>query len=300
MSLVVVGSTVLDIIITQAPRLPAWPRHSEFTSDNLVLLTHAPLVTLGGNGANAAYVAACSGAQVDLQTNLGEDPFGAVARGWMTAAGCRFLRSGKNQRTAINLTAANARHSRATFFYPGDAPSLPKRRDLPAGLTHFLVCGWPHPPLPQLERFFRALKRQGVFTVMDTGPFLGKIWSLKELQPTLASLDLLLTNEHELTSLTRTTDLSFGLQKLRKYFPGHIVVKRGRQGALWLPESLDAWHKVPASRVKTVNTVGAGDSFNGALLAALVLKKEFAPALDFAVKTAAKVVASQRGVLGVR
>ena len=173
MSLVVVGGTVVDIIIARAPRLPTWPTHSEFTPANLVLLAEAPLVTLGGNGANAAYVAACSGARVDLATNMGEDPFGMVARGWMTSAGCRFLRADKIHRTAINVTAANARHARATFFYPGTPPRLPSLRDLPRETTHFLVCGWPHPPFPQLERCFRSLRPKGVFTAMDTGPFSG-------------------------------------------------------------------------------------------------------------------------------
>jgi len=300
MSLVVVGGTVVDIIITRAPRLPTWPGHSEFTPANLVLLGDAPLITLGGNGANAAYVAACSGVQVDLSTNVGDDPFGTVARGWMTSVGCRFLRSSKMNRTAINITAANAHHARATFFYPGTPPNLPALRDLPLKTTHFLVCGWPHPPFPQLERCFRSLKRKRVFTAMDTGPFLGRPWALTELKPLFPFLDLLLANEYELNALTRSADLSVSLRKLRQHFHGHLVVKRGSQGALWLPELSSEPRVIRALKVRAVNTVGAGDSFNGALLGALALKKEFAFALAHAVKVAAKVVASKQGVLGAK
>jgi len=300
MSLVVVGGTVVDIIITRAPRLPTWPGHSEFTPANLVLLGDAPLITLGGNGANAAYVAACSGVRVDLATNVGEDPFGTMARGWMTAVGCRFLRSIRMNRTAINITAANANHARATFFYPGMPPGLPSLRDLPLETTHFLVCGWPHPPLPQLEHCFRLLRRRGVFTAMDIGPFLGRPWAVSKIKPVLASLHLLLANEYELNALTRSPDLSVSVRKLRQYFHGHLVVKRGNRGALWLPERSDEPRFIPALKVRAVNTVGAGDSFNGALLSALALKKNFAPALAHAVKVAAKVVASNQGVLGVK
>lgn len=300
MSLVVVGGTVIDIIITRAPRLPTWPQHSEFTPANLVLLTEAPLVTLGGNGANAAYVAACCGARVELATNLGNDPFGAMARGWLTAVGCRFLRSRKIGRTAINMTAANARHARATFFYPGTPPALPALHDLSPESTHLLVCGWPSPPFPQLARWFRALRRQGRFTAKDTGPFLGRPWTLAELKPLFPSLNLLLTNEYELKTLTRSADIPTGLRRLRQHFQGHLVVKRGQRGALWLPESSRDVHAIPAPAVRATNTVGAGDSFNGALLAALVLKNEFEPALAQAVKTSAKVVASKQGVLGAR
>jgi ribokinase len=298
MSLVVVGGAVVDIIVTRAPRLPTWPRHSEFTPANLVLLADAPLITLGGNGANAAFVAACSGARVSLQTNLGEDSFGAMARGWITAAGCRFLPAGKIAHTAINVTAANARHARATFFYPGTPSTLPTPRKLPPGMTHLLVCGWPHPPFSQLDRYFRSLRRRKIFISMDTGPFLGKPWTLAELKPLFPSLDLLLANEYELNALTRSVDLSASLRKIRRHFPGHVVVKRGRRGALWLPEFSSEPRTVRTPQINAVNTVGAGDSFNGALLAALSMKKKFPQALLHAVKVAAQVVASKRGVLG--
>jgi sugar/nucleoside kinase (ribokinase family) len=299
MSIVVVGGTVMDIIVARAPRLPTWPRHSEFTPANLVLLADAPLVTLGGNGANAAYVAACSGARVDLSTNMGDDPFGTVARGWVTASGCRLLQSKKTHRTAINFTAANARHARATFFYPGTPPELPALRDLPLETTHLLVCGWPHPPLLRLDRCFRSLRGKGIFTALDTGPFLERPWTLRELKPLLASLHLLLTNEYELNALTRSAGLSMSLRKLRRHFQGHVVVKRGSRGALWLPESSCEPHIIRPPKVQAVNTVGAGDSFNGALLAALDLKREFEQALAHAAKISARVVASKHGILGV-
>jgi len=288
----------VDIIIASAPRLPAWPRHSEFTAANLVLLAEAPLVTLGGNGANAAYVAACSGARVYLQTNLGHDAFGAMARGWMRDVGCRFLPAGKIGRTAINLTAANTRHARATFFYPGTPSALPTLRELPSGTTHLLISGWPHPPFPQVARYFRSLRRRKIFTAMDTGPFLGRPWTLTDLKPLFLALHLLIANEYELKALTRSADLSTSLRKLRRHFTGHLVVKRGRQGALWLPESSCEPHLIRAPQIKAVNTVGAGDSFNGALLAALSMNKGYPQALQHAVSMAAKVVASQRGVLG--
>ncbi|MGB8356458.1 MAG: carbohydrate kinase family protein [Chthoniobacteraceae bacterium] len=265
-----------------------------------MLLTEAPLVTLGGNGGNAAYVAACSGAKVQLLTNIGEDAFGAMVRGWLAATGCRVLSSKKSHRTAINITAANARHARATFFYPGSPPALPAARDLPVNTTHFLVCGWPHPPFAQLERCLRVLKRKRVFTAMDTGPFLDRPWSMEELKSLFASLHLLLANEYELNALTRSTSLAISLSKLRKHFHGHLVVKRGSRGVLWLPEFSDESHNIKAPTVQAVNTVGAGDSFNGSLLAALAQKKEFPQALTYAVKMAARVVASKDGVLGAK
>ena len=300
MSLLVIGATVVDLIVTNAPRLPRWPRHSEFTSDNLVLLKDAPLVTLGGNGANAAYVAACDGAEVHLCTRLGRDAFGEMVRGWMAKVRCQVLPGGEIPRTSVNITAANVAHSRATFFYPPPAPLLPKSKDLSADLTHVLACGWPHPPFPQLEKTFRSLRRKGLFTALDAGPILGKPWSLKSLQPVLDSLDLLLTNEYEINTITRNVDLALSLKKLRRGFAGHVVVKRGRRGALWLPAGSSKTCAIKPQQIRAINTVGAGDSFNGALMGALSLKMDFPAALAEATKIAAAVVASHEGVLGAR
>src|SRR5436309_268956 len=109
MSLVVIGGTVVDVIFRDLKRLPTWPAHTEFTSANLIMPANPPLVTLGGNGANAAYVAALSGVPVMLHTSIGDDALGLLARHWLESAGCRVV--GKRARaTAINVTATNRRH----------------------------------------------------------------------------------------------------------------------------------------------------------------------------------------------
>jgi ribokinase len=121
---------------------------------------------------------------------------------------------------------------------------------------------------------------------------------LEALRPVLASLDLLLANEYELQRLTQTADVEAAFAKLRKNFDGHAVIKRGPKGALWLPAESAKSHSVAGCRVRTVNTVGAGDSFNGALLAALGGKRDFEPAIRAACEVAAGVVSSRKGVLG--
>jgi sugar/nucleoside kinase (ribokinase family) len=56
----------------------------------------------------------------------------------------------------------------------------------------------------------------------------------------------------------------------------------------------------PGCTVRVCNTVGAGDAFNGALLAALDRHAGFPAALRYANTAAASVVSSSRGVLGLR
>jgi sugar/nucleoside kinase (ribokinase family) len=299
MSLAIVGCTVVDVIFSGVPRLPVWPRHTEFTATNLVLLPRAPIVTLGGNGANAAYVAAATGAEVVLYTRIGDDALGGLARAWLEQAGCRLV-SGRTKSTAINVTAANDRMERTAMFHPGEQVSLPRFLAGKKKMSHLFVCGWPHPPLSLLARSLAVARRRGVFTALDAGPILGPAWPRRALRPVLAGLDLFLANEYEAFRLTRAETLADAFIRLRQDFAGHVVIKRGARGAMWLPSGSARPQRLPRQRVRAVNTVGAGDSFNGALMGALSRGKNFPAALQAAMQTAARVVGSRRGILGVR
>ena len=297
MSITIVGNTVVDLVFPGLTRLPEWPRHTEFTPTNLVFPPHPPIVTLGGNGANAAYVAARCGAAVVLHTRLGADSLGGLARRWLADAGCR-VESGRSAATAVTVTAANRRHQRATFFYPGGDLTMPGRR-APAA-SHLLVCGWPHLPRARIATGLKAARRRGSFTALDVGPILGPAWTLASLREVFAALDLFLANEFEVRAITRGASLDQAVLRLRRHFPGHIVIKRGARGALWMPAGADRMQPVPVRRIKAVNTVGAGDTFNGALLALLARRIPWPAALRAACATAAGVARSGRGVLGVR
>ncbi|MCF3650013.1 carbohydrate kinase family protein [Synoicihabitans lomoniglobus] len=297
MALHIIGGTVVDVILPRVSRIPLWPEHTEFTSSNLTLLPDAPITTLGGNGGNAAYVAGRCGAKVILHTRIARDAMGQLARGWLTAAGCRVVTKGRVSATAVNVTAANQRLGRATFFYPGEPVELPGRL---TACSHLLACGWPHPAPDKLAQQLASAHREGARTAIDIGPMLGRVPSLVAMTSVWAVLDVLLANEHELGRLTRGGDLATAVRRLRKRFAGHIVVKRGADGVSWWPEGESVAMEFAPPRVVAVNTVGAGDSFNGAWMAAWQASGDFATALRYANRAAATVVKSPQGVLGVR
>lgn len=296
MSLLIVGGTVVDLIFPRVPRLPDWPDHTEFTSTNLVLLPEPPLVTIGGNGANAAYAAARCGATTELHTNIGTDALGALARRWLDDSGCHTHENTASGRTAVNVTAANTSLQRATLFYPGDTPALPTPTP---GFGHVLACGWPHPPVATLAPSLREWRGVGTRTAIDFGPILDEAPTLSSLQPVLDELDLFIANEHELLSITATPDLASAFARLRGSYAGDVIIKRGADGVTWLAAGEDAPRSQPGRHIRAVNTVGAGDTFNGGLFAALDRGASLAEALRYADEAACSVVRSAQGVLGL-
>ena len=297
-TLAIVGGTVVDAILPKTRTLPTWPTHTEFTNRNLVLLEHAPLITIGGNGANAAFVAARRGLNVTLHTAVGREGLGFLARDWLKRAGVKVSSPAGIESTALNVTAANQQHQRATFFYPGESPRIPLDQLLRAKPAAVLVCGWPHPPLTEIATAFAALRRAGILTALDTGPILGRPWSPRALRPVLAELDLLFTNEHELVTITRSKSLDAALALIRRWGAGHVLLKRGADGVRWLAPGTTDTQEVPGKKIKVINTVGAGDTFNGALLAAWLRGAKPLAAIREANAVAAKVVSSTKGVLG--
>ncbi len=154
------------------------------------------------------------------------------------------------------------------MFHPGEPVAMPRRADRQRPTTHLLVTGWPHPSLPVLAREFAVARSHGTFTALDAGPILGRPWSRKALRPVLAELICFSpTSTRPTASPGRRTCPP--RSRLRRDCPGHVVIKRGGKGATWLPRREERAHHLPRHRVRVVNTVGAGDSFNGGLLGAL-------------------------------
>jgi sugar/nucleoside kinase (ribokinase family) len=113
-------------------------------------------------------------------------------------------------------------------------------------------------------------------------------------------LRMLLTNEFTLLAITKAGTISAAITRARAAYTGDVVIKRGPEGVVYAPAGSVRTHRLPAIQVKAVNTVCAGDAFNGALPAARCRRRPMEVALAFAGRVAASVVASPSGVLGAR
>jgi hypothetical protein len=195
---------------------------------------------------------------VTLHTALAPDAFGGLARGWLEEAGCRVEAASGSAATAVNVTATNSRAPARRVVLSG----LPGRAAAPGLADPRPTCGaglrLAAPAVAGDRPRIRGAPRAGVLTAFDPGPLLGRPWTLAALGPLLGQLDLLLANDHELRVLSRASDLPTALRRFRRHHAGHVVVKCGGDGALWLPAGAQEPRIFRIRPVRVVNTVGAG------------------------------------------
>jgi ribokinase len=151
-------------------------------------------------------------------------------------------------------------------------------------------------PVQTVEFAMSLAKRKGKLTLLNPAPAI-------PLRPeVLESVDVLTPNRVELEALTRRTTatdesiLESALTLMKKGIK-QVVVTLGSRGAMVVTESE---HRiVPSYRIEVVDTVGAGDAFNGALAVALSVDKGVFEAVRFANLVAALKVTKRGAQTGL-
>jgi len=122
--------------------------------------------------------------------------------------------------------------------------------------------------------------RRGIPVIVDVD----RAMSLREGLLT-ASTHLVFSSE-PLQETADESDEGAALKKIAKLTPSFLAGTRGPRGTIWLDEHGEL-QETPAFPVHTVDTLGAGDVFHGALALAITEKQELRQALRFASAAAA-------------
>lgn len=236
---------------------------------------------LGGGPANVAVAAARLGAPVAMAARLGRDAFGAAFRGRLRESGVdtRYLVETADPSALALATLAADGDARYDFWLAGAADfgwrpaELPRPR--PGDTLHLgSLAAFLPPGADALERWARRHRPQRTITfdpnlrpVALAQP--GALVRLERLVR-LAHLvrasedDLLLAYPGEAPTATARRWLA---QRAAAGGPAMVVLTRGPAGATALTARGEV--SVAAPRVDVVDTIGAGDTAMGALLAAL-------------------------------
>ena len=214
----------------------------------------------GGKGANQAVACARAGAATtSMLVAFGDDAHALPLRASLDAAGVqRHEVLVRDTATGVAFICVAADGENAITVAPGANMGL-QPDHLPAldGMRYLLMQL--EIPLSTVSAYARAAKAQGVKVVLNAAP------AQTLQQELLDHVDVLIVNEGELASLAGP---GFTIaQGMARMSVSTVVVTLGSRGCC-------AWHDgrhylQTASPITPVDTTGAGDTFCGALVAAL-------------------------------
>jgi ribokinase len=274
------GSVNIDIVAFSA----ALPRPGE--------TVHASryAIGLGGKGANqaacASRLAGPLGLQVALAGRLGTDPFADLARQHLAGFGVELqaLRSDPDHPTGIALIGVD-RAGENAITVAGGANMALDRTDIEACApllrrARVLLLQLETPLAVSLEAA-RLARAAGAIVILDPAPaplqgLPDEVWGL---------VDLVTPNETETEQLVgiRPTDpasAALAADRLQARGLARAIVKLGARGVFFRDGAESGF--VPPFAVHAVDSVAAGDCFNGGLAVALARGDRLADAVRFA------------------
>lgn len=114
-----------------------------------------------------------------------------------------------------------------------------------------------------VEYMLELAHRAGIRTAVNPSPYVPQVRSLP-----FERIDILILNAFEGESITGERDPAAVVRALHARSHGVVVLTRGADGAMYFDGETEA--RVPAFRVDALDTTGAGDTFTGFCLHALL------------------------------
>jgi len=264
--IVVFGSLNVDLVA----RVPRLPQSGEtLKGESFAMLP-------GGKGANQALAASRAGGDVHL--------FGSVGRAdGLAVAALRALAQSAvdvagvvecDAPTGVALIHVDDRGENCITVVAGANASARAAQVPDAMLSkQAIVLMQLEVPLDEVASLARRARQRGARVVLNAAP------ATRLPRTLLDDVDVLVVNETEALALceTATTDVLHAAHRLASASAGSVVVTRGALGALYVHRGEVGQQR--AASIDVVDTVGAGDAFAGALVAALDRGEEFATAI---------------------
>lgn len=275
----VVGSYVTDLMC-RTPKMPV-PGETVFAGP----FKMGP----GGKGSNQAVAARRAGGDVTLLTKLGRDALGQFAFKSIANEGIRteFIYFDEKLATgaALIMVDATGQNMIAVSTEACETLSSEEVRAAESRIAGSEVL------LTQFEGSIEAMaeainiaRAAGVKIILNPAP-------ARPVDPSLFKGVYIITpNETEAEALSEIKvvgekSAAEAARKIHSMGPEIVIITMGEAGALVYDG--DSVTMVPAVKVKTIDTTGAGDAFNGGLATAIAEGQDIFQATKFAVCTAA-------------
>ena len=276
---VVFGSVNMDLVA----RVERFPRPGEtITGDHFFT---AP----GGKGANQAVAAARLGAQTRMVGRVGADTFGETLLDGLASQGVDIagVIRDENSSSGVAMIEVTASGENTIIVVPGANGRLERddldRLEVALDGARVLLLQL-EVPMSMVVEAARLARERGVLVILDPAPAQVFPDGLLEL------VDLITPNESEAAALVgfainEPSEVARASKLLLERGARGVLIKRGEHGVYWTDGRAEAFR--PTFPVRALDTVAAGDAFNGGLAAALAEGLEIGEALDWGLATSA-------------
>ncbi|ATZ96443.1 MULTISPECIES: ribokinase [Dickeya] len=280
--LVVLGSINADHILN----LAQFPRPGE------TVIGKQYGVAFGGKGANQAVAAGRSGADIEFIACVGADDIGERIRQQLIndRVDVSAVEAISGQTTGVALIFVNGEaenmigiHAGANAAVTPDYLNRYQQKIIDASALLMQL----ESPLETVTAAARLAHDNGTKVILNPAP----ACSLPD--ELLSLVDMITPNETEAQILTGVTvetedDAQRAAQVLHDKGIATVLITLGSRG-VWLSEQ-GKGQRIPGFRVTAVDTIAAGDTFNGALVTALLESRPMDAAVKFAHAAAAIAV----------
>ncbi|MBV8887544.1 MAG: ribokinase [Chroococcidiopsidaceae cyanobacterium CP_BM_RX_35] len=260
-NVIVFGSINMDLVV-RTPRLPL---------PGETLLGHDFFTTPGGKGANQAVATARLGVPTQIVGRVGQDSYGSELVNSLKASGVQtdYIYMDEAASSGVAVIVVDERSENQIIVVPGanghvdeaDVAQLVSLLPVSALLLQMEI------PMQSVLAAAQAARTTDVTVILDPAP--AEQGVPEQLYPLV---DIITPNEIEAGQLVgfpidgpETATRAAAI--LRQRGVSSVIVKLGAQGALCVTEA--ETFLVPAFPVLAIDTVAAGDAFNGGLAAAL-------------------------------
>ncbi|HIE5767902.1 ribokinase [Proteus sp. GOKU] len=281
--LVILGSVNADHILNVAH----FPLPGETISGNQFQMV------FGGKGANQAVAAGRCGANISFLACLGNDDIGKKAKAQLITDNIdtKSIELIDDVATGVALIFVNQQGENVIGIHAGangrlDTSYVQRHGNIIKEADALLMQL--ESPLDSVLKAAEIAKQENVQVILNPAP-------AQALPDELLSLvDIITPNETETEYLTgiKVVDDESAQQAadvLHNKGIKTVLITLGSRG-VWVSELNNKGCIVPAFKVKAVDTIAAGDTFNGALITALLEGQSMMPAIKFAHAAAAIAV----------
>lgn len=277
-SIAVIGSANVD----RSYYLERLPKEGE------TLSSLSFLEALGGKGLNQAVAIARAGGKVAFFASVGEDAGGKAVAALLGQEGIENHLALVHEPTGSASIWIDSKGHNEIVLHTGangvwDAP------DLYASLLSFDAFVFQNEIPSEIdEALLLYLSKHGKTIFYNPAP------ARKIKEEALKAVDYLLPNEHELALLTGTQEVSEGSEILLQQGVKAVLTTLGEKGSLYLDSKTQI--ECPATPVTAIDTVAAGDTYIGYLVASLEEGLPIREAMEKA-SNAAAVCVTRRGAI---